>query len=258
MALAQRDAEGAEALWRQALAQGGQDFRAMVGLASLLVARGELEEAEAIFLDAEKVFPGYDQTQLSAELRLTELYTRLGRQEDAMLAKERWLRWNAGEYAQRAEVAAWRQGRGEYVEAERLWAEAAEVDLFRRDQHRAWGECLFALERYDEAAREFQVARSVPPELDPDHWQASAAAPPGLNIGSLSEAEKLALPAEFVSGIPLSADARASLLAHEAQCWLNTGQRERAEGLARQALELAPGQKRANDVVNSLSADQER
>lgn len=251
MALASGKGDEAVQLWKDAVAQGGRDYRALVGLGSLLLGRGDAEQAEQLFLEAEKSFPGYDENQLSAELRLAELYSKQGRHEDAMLAKERWLAWNAGEYAQRSEVAAWRQERGEFVEAERLWAEASQVDLFRRDQHRAWGDCLLALERFEEAAREYRVARLVPAALDPDHWALTDEAPPTLNLSSLSAEQKMALDPGWVEGIPLDGTEQADLLVLEARCLLALDREDAARVLLREALRVDSSHAEATELLGA-------
>lgn len=248
MALSDGDGPTAEGYWGQAVDAGGRDFRAMIGLGSLALGRGDSERAEELFLAAEQSFPGYDEPRLSAELKLAELYKVLGRADDSMLARERWLRWNAGEYGQRAEVATWRQGRGEFLEAEGWWSEAAEVDLFRRDLHLAWGQCLLELERFEEAEREFRVARLVPADLDPDHWELVEGAP-AINLAGLSDAEKLALDRGMVRGVPLDKVGMAELMVLEAQCCLAQDRPAEAGVLVERALSLDPGNKAAEELL---------
>ena len=74
-------------------------------------------------------------------------------------------------------VARWHAEAGRHDRAAALLAEANDVDPFRRDLHRSWGESLLELERYEEAAREFRVAMAVPAALDADHG--TIMAPPG-------------------------------------------------------------------------------
>ncbi|MDA1266478.1 MAG: tetratricopeptide repeat protein, partial [Planctomycetota bacterium] len=148
---------------------GGRDFRGLIALGALHQADADLERAEEIFLLAEQSFPGYDHPDFSAELRLVGIYEAFAQEDDAMAARERWLRWNPGDYEMRVLVALWHREAGRHGRAAQLLHEANEVDPFRRDLHRAWGESLVALERWEEAEREFRVTLAVPPTLDPDH-----------------------------------------------------------------------------------------
>ena len=172
LALDGGDERAAEELWQRALKLGGRDYRALVALAGLLQARSELEQAERVLLLAEQAFPGYDRLEFNAELRLAQLYHVQGRDDDELGALERWLAWNPGEYANRLRVARWHADAGRQERAVELYAEANEVDPFRRDLHREWGDALEKLERWDEALREYTVAMDVPADLDADHLRA--------------------------------------------------------------------------------------
>jgi tetratricopeptide (TPR) repeat protein len=250
MALRRRDTAEAQRLWRAALAAGGRDYRALVGLGSLLEAEGELDEAEEFLLLAESVFPGYDQQDFSAELKLAALHERQERTDDAMAARERWLAWNAGEYDLRVEVSAWHRAAGRRAEEARLLDEAAQVDLFRRDLHRAWADALAAEERWAEALREYGVALLVPAELDPDHWiyvGPPDELPPGMTPENMTAAQKRAFPPEAFRHDGPDAEERAELMAQEARCLEALGRHEEAAARAGEALKLDPNNEAARD-----------
>ena len=210
MALSDEKRTVARRVWSQAIEAGGRDYRALIGLGSLNQVDGNLEQAEQMYRMAEAAFPGYDQKEFSAELRLVELYLARGEKEQAMRARERWLRWNAGEFDMRMQVAAWHAENGRAAEAAELYAEANEVDPFRRSHHLAWAEALFELGRFEQAEREYRVSALVPVALDADGPE------------------------------PATASERALWLCRRAQCLLELEQPAQAQELARQALELDP------------------
>jgi tetratricopeptide (TPR) repeat protein len=166
LALGAKQRDEAHDIWMGCLNDGGADFRALVGLGALCMDRNEWADAERAFLAAEHAFPGYAEEGLAAELRLFDLYRERKEPDRAFEAVERWLDWNSGELQKRLEVAAWHAAAGRYEAAERRLAEANEIDPFRRGLHRDWGAALLALDRVEEAAREYHVARSVPLDLE--------------------------------------------------------------------------------------------
>ncbi len=172
--LGQGDADGAAAAFRAGFERGGEDYRARMALASLLLRKSKGPEALLELTAAEQAFPGFPDEHFSAELELARLHERAGDEARAMDARLRWLAWNAGEYPVRAKVAEWLFAQGRTAESERLWEEANEVDPFRRHLHYSWGLALRALGRHAEALREFQVGLRVPLELDGDVQQGAA------------------------------------------------------------------------------------
>lgn len=172
--LSQGDADGAAAAFRAGFERGGEDYRARMALASLLLRKGKGPEAMIELAAAERAFPGFPDEHFSAELEQARLHERAGEEARAMDARLRWLDWNAGDYAVRAKVAEWLFAQGRVAESARLWEEANEVDPFRRHLHYSWGLALRALDRHAEALREFQVGLRVPLELDGDVQQGAA------------------------------------------------------------------------------------
>jgi len=257
MALESGDPRAARELLRRAVDLGGRDYRELVALGSLELARGESERAEETFLLAEEAFPGYDDPHLSAELELAELYASEGRADDAMAARERWLAWNPGDYQQRLAVARWHAEHGRFERAERLFAEANEVDPFRRDLHREWALALIELGRWAEALRELDVAALVPPQHDLDHQlPGGAGLPEGVELPEGFQVDDGVVPPEpeppdpenptfplpqheqTGKGIPLTDAERAELLGHRARCLRELGRAAEAEADEARAAEL--------------------
>lgn len=220
--LAQGDRDGARRTWKSALAAGGEDFRARIALGSLAADADDLAEAEEQFLAAERVFPGFDQRELSAELRLVKLYEDMDREDDAMRARERWLAYEAGDLEERRKVAAWHFTNGRFEESARRYQEAIEIDLFLRQVHRALGDSFSAIGRHADALREYQMVLAVPPALDTD------------------------------SPEPLEKEDEAEILARQAACHAALAQNAAAIEIAKKALALDPDCGAAREVLRKL------
>ncbi len=167
MALRSGDEKAARTIWTKAL-EAGEDFRVRIAVGTLALEAGDTDEAERHFLAAQKDFPGFDQEPLSAELRLASLYAGLERKDDSLRALERRLDWDAGNLKGRLEVAAWHFEQGRFDASAKRYAEANEIDPFRRQLHRSFGDALRAAGRPEEALLEYTVGPKVPPELDAD------------------------------------------------------------------------------------------
>ena len=208
MAIAAGNKPEARDRWNQGIQLGGEDFRARYALGKLAQDDQEFELAEEHYLAAEKDFPGYDDAQMSAELALAGLYRFTGRPDDEQAARSRWLRWNSGDYEPRMKVAEWHAKAGRWGEAEHLYAEANDIDPFRRKLHQAWAAALVKLARHADALREYEVIARVPVELDADKPE------------TLTTAEK------------------ADLLGLQANCLIDLGRTAEASTRIQQALEL--------------------
>jgi tetratricopeptide (TPR) repeat protein len=193
-----------------------------MALASLAGAAEDDAATERHLLAAEADFPGWDDTQLSAELALADFYSKKDRTDDAMAARERWLRWNAGDATRRREVAAWHVENGRLEPALQLLAEANEVDPFLRGLHREWADALRAAGRHADALREYRMVLAVAPELDaedPSEWDDAA---------------------------------RAEILALQAASLESLGQRPEALARAQEALALDADAELAREVVDRI------
>jgi tetratricopeptide (TPR) repeat protein len=201
--LARTDGKPDEALelWERAFAAGGEDFFARIHAGTLKLGLGEFDEAEEHFLAAERAFPGFENPEMAAELKLVALYIEEGRRDDAMEAAERYLHYDAGSYTWRRRVADWHSGAGRWEKAAFLLQEANEIDPFSRSLHLEWGTALEHLERYREALREYVVAGIVPEHLNQEGPQPMTDAEHGelsgrrarclVRLGLLEEAQEL-------------------------------------------------------------------
>lgn len=222
MALAAGDRDKAREIWELALVEGGEDFRARMALGTIAHEAGDDAAAEKHFLAAEKDFPGFDEIELSAESELCKLYDATDRRDDAMRARERWLAYNAGALKEEREVAAWHFEQKRNEASLKYFSQANDIDPFRREIHRSWGDALRAVGRHEEALREYRVALMVPVELDADQ------------------------PAE------LTDSERAELIALEAASLLELDRHAEALDMARRALELDPDCALGRETLDKL------
>ena len=187
IALRAGEVEDAEVLYRQGFERGGEDYRARMALANLVLRSGKRAEVEELLLAAEAAFPGWEDPSFSAELQLVDFYREEDQPDQAMAALERWLAWNSGEDVRRLEVASWQLDRGDFEEALEMFTSAIEVDPFRASAHQGRGQALLALKRYDEAAYALETALLVPLHLDAD-WGAAGGQPvPEERLAAISE-----------------------------------------------------------------------
>ncbi len=240
---AQQDAR-ARSLWEQAVAEGGRDYRSLMGLASLCQQDGDLEESVRYLLLAEESFPGYDSPALSAERQLAALYGIMAEPDKAARARERWLAWNAGAYTERMQVADWHRAAGRIERASVLYAEANEVDPFRRDLHLAWADVLSKGEHWQAALREFGVGLIVPPAVDLDHQRyvgPEGGLPGGVDPGHIPALLAQTMDPELREGVPLTAKEQHSILNQMAECARSLGDEDRAQEYSERAAQLEKG-----------------
>jgi tetratricopeptide (TPR) repeat protein len=234
LALAGQDREAAQHFFEEALAAGGEDFRARIALASFAGDAKDDAACEQHLLAAQKDFPGFDDRTLSAELRLAKFYEDHDRTDDAMAARERWLAWNAGDTETRLLVAAWHVDRAhadasgsvdskELERAITLYGEVNEIDPFRRHVHRKWGDALRDAGRFDEALREYRMILAVPASLDIKGKQAD-----------------------------LDDHQKAEVIGLQASCLLSLGKHDEALERAKAALALDPDCKVARETIEKL------
>ncbi len=217
------DPERAAKLWTDGLAAGGEDFRVRMRLGSMAAREGDWDQAEEHYLAAEACFPGFPSPDGAAELALAEVYGRTDRMEERAQARRRWLRYEDGDVTLRERVARHFLETERFEEAAELYAEANEVDPFRRRLHHRWSQALRGAGRFEEALREVRMVALVPPELE------------GSEIG------------------PMEPEERAELLALEAGILLDLDRREEAAEAARRALEIDPDSEAAAEVLDRLS-----
>ena len=238
MALARRT-------WERAVKAGGREYRSLLALSQLqlggVAGARDADAAETCLRLAIEAFPGFGEGAGSAEKMLSELLRVNGDLDGAMELMEEWARWNAGDYDVRMDVAAWHLENDRDEAAVRLFEEANEVDMFRRDLHLAWAEALERLGRMDEAAREYGVTLAVPAAFDPDHLTyvgPPGDLPPGVDPANLPAEVVGRIPEELLEPAPLTEEEQLELLEAVARCAAAAGDDERAAEARARADEL--------------------
>ncbi len=222
IALASEDNVSAASFMKAAIENGGEDYRARIALAQFAQDADDEAECEKQLLAALKAFPGYDDVDLSAELRLAALYTEQERIDDAMAMREKWIAWNGGEIEKHLLVAEWHVENGRHAEACKLYAEVNEVDPFLREVHRKWADALRSTGQFEAALREYGSTLAVPAKLDKK------------------------------GTAPLEDSERAELQAYQAECLFSLGRREEALARANEALTTDPSCEAAKSVIQKL------
>lgn len=223
MARQRGEIQSARELYERALNSGVEDFMARMQLGKWAFEAEEWNTAETHFAAAERAYPGFPDAPLSAERYLATVYEKLGREDQQFEVLERWLAWDSDDYPVRLRVAQRHAAQGRHERALRFFAEANEIDPFRRALHLEWGKSLSELARHVDAAREFRAALEVPPELDAD------------------------------GADPWSDARRAEVLGREAHELLECERTTEAERRAKEALELDADEARARAVLERLA-----
>lgn len=245
MAATEGNMARARRIWERAVEGGGREYRSLLALSQLQLGGvggpRDGDAAETCLRLAIEAFPGFGEGSGSAEKMLSELLRVNGDLDGAMELMEEWARWNAGDYDVRMEVAAWHLENDRDDAAVRLFEEANEVDMFRRDLHLAWAEALERLGRMDEAAREYAVTLAVPAAFDPDHLiyvGPPGDLPPGVDPANLPAEVVGRIPAELLEPAPLTVEEQLELLDAVARCAAAAGDDERAAEARARADEL--------------------
>lgn len=241
MAVTQGGMARARRVWERAVEAGGREYGSLLALSQLQLGGvggpRDADAAETSLRLAIKAFPGFGEGSGSGEKMLAELLRVNGDPDGAMELMEEWVRWNAGDYDVRMEVAGWHLENERDEAAVQLFEEANEVDMFRRDLHLAWAQALERLGRMDEAAREYGVTLAVPATFDPDHLTyvgPPGNLPPGVDPSNIPAGLLGQMPEELLEPVPLTTDEQLEILDAVVRCAEAAGDEEQAaEALAR-------------------------
>ncbi len=248
MAVSRGSMARARRVWERAVEEGGREYRSLLALSQLQLGGvggpRDADAAETSLRLAIEAFPGFGEGSGSGEKMLAELLRVNGDPDGAMELMEEWARWNAGDYDVRMEVAAWHLENDRDEAAVRLFEEANEVDMFRRDLHLSWAQALERLGRMDEAAREYSVTLAVPPAFDPDHLTyvgPPGNLPPGADPSNLPAGLLGQIPEELLEATALTTDEQLEILDSVVRCAEAAGDEARAKEAMARADELRSG-----------------
>jgi tetratricopeptide (TPR) repeat protein len=156
----------AMAAWRRGFAAGADDFDSRVACGRVLLAAGQTEAAEEQWQRAKACWPGCTEQENAPELLLARLYREQDRAEQALMELKAYCKRSGRAFRPRWELAEFERQAG-HRDAEVRYLEACNgIDPFMRDLHVLLGEGYESLGRKAEAAREYEVAAAVLPELD--------------------------------------------------------------------------------------------
>lgn len=206
--------DAAMAAWRKGFAGGADDFDSRIACGDELRKADEVEAAIEMYEAAKRCWPRCTETSSAPELRLARLYRDLGDRDKAQAEMKAYCARTARAFTPRYTLAEFEREAGNRREELRYLIECNRIDPFFRQLHVRMGEAYEALERPADAAREYEVAAAVLPELD-------------------------RRPAEEVEPAAELAE-RAVLWLRAAELRNRLGDRERAEALVRRILEQAP------------------
>jgi tetratricopeptide (TPR) repeat protein len=109
----------------------------------------------------------------------------------ALMEMKSYCRRTARAYTPRWTLAGFERDAGNREVELRYLRECNRIDPFRRELHERMGDALQALDQLPEAAREFEVAAAVPPELDRKYLNDEAGPPPADEPGEREERGQL-------------------------------------------------------------------
>ncbi|MEZ6019568.1 MAG: hypothetical protein R3F17_05535 [Planctomycetota bacterium] len=236
LAIERDDLAEAAARLEQGFALGGKDYRSLTTYALYLQGLDENEKALETWRKAEASFPGFPEASLSAELQQARLLEAMGRKDEAMQARQRWLGYNPEHYELHLAVARWHVEAGRTSEGCEWFGRTNEIDPFRRDLHLEWGATLRSAGKLREAIREYGVALIVPPELDLDHSKATGQG-------------------DSVQGIPLTDARKAEIQYLRAEIAQELGDEASVRHFLREVILLDPLHKGAVEWLTRLGAE---
>ena len=165
--LRRRKAVGeAEIAYQKGFAAGADDFGSRVRFGQLLAGNGDVDGAIDQFQRAKACWPQCTDQAVSPNLLLAKLLRENDRETEAMMELKAFVQRTGRAFAPRLELAALEKQNGNREEEAKLLQEAVWIDPFMRSLHIRLGDAYEALDKKEEALREFRVALVVRPESD--------------------------------------------------------------------------------------------
>ncbi len=223
-----QDFDGALECWKLGFAGGADDFDSRIACGDVLQERGDAAGAIDQWQRAKACWPSCTEQASAPELRLARLYRDQGDKTQAQMEMKAYCRRTARAFTPRYTLAEFEREAGNREEELRYLIECNRIDPFHRQLHVRLGEAYEALGKRAEAAREFEVAAAVLPELDRRNMR-SETPPPAVDS-------------------PEQKQERGELWVRAASLRFELGDRERAGLLVERALREAGGTAAAADA----------
>lgn len=165
--LARRDAHAeAAAAFAAGFEAGAEDFDARIAYGRVLEQLEDVDGAVAQYQAAKACWPGCTDQNVAPEVLLYRVLRAAGRTEQAWMELKSFVRRTGRTFRLRLELAEFENSQNNREEEARLLEEALQIDPFMRELHVRLGNAYRELRRYEDAAREYQVAIAVPTALD--------------------------------------------------------------------------------------------
>ncbi len=161
-----KETEAAIDCWRRGFAAGADDFDSRTACADALLASGDQAGAIDMLQRAKACWPGCTEQDTAPELRLARIYREQGEQVQAQMEMKAYCRRTARAFMPRYMLAEFERDAGNRAEQVRYLVECNRIDPFHRELHVRLGEGYEELGKKAEAAREFEVAAAVLPNID--------------------------------------------------------------------------------------------
>jgi len=172
-----KENDAAIAEWREAFAAGADDFDSRIAFGDALLAAGDADGAAVQWQRAKACWPTCTEQASSPELRLARLYRDQGDRTRAQMEMKAYCRRTARAFTPRYTLAEFERESGNVAEQAKYLVECNRIDPFHRELHARLGEAYETLGKRVEAAREFEVAAAVGPEIDRRYLRRGAEKP---------------------------------------------------------------------------------
>lgn len=207
--------------WKRGFASGAEDFDSRIRCGDAMLGEDDLGGAEDQWQRAKACWPACTEQENAPELRLARLYRDRNERTRAQMEMKTYCQRTARAFTPRMTLAQFERDEGNREQEARYLEECNRIDPFHRTLHVQLAEAYEALGKRALAAREFEMAAAVPPQLDRRYLRPDASAPAADSPEERAERGELWV--------------RAARIRHE------IGDREKADELVERTLREAPG-----------------
>lgn len=216
-----KEVEGALDCWRRGFAGGADDFDSRIAYGRALVAQNDLSGAEDQWQRAKACWPKCTEQENAPELLLARLYRDRNDRTRAQMEMKTYCNRTARAFTPRRTLATFERESGNREQEIKYLVECNRIDPFDRSLHLELGEAYEAIDKRALAAKEYEMAAAVPPQLDRQYLRPDRTAPAPNAPAELAE--------------------RGSLWLRAAQLRYSIGDRERARALLQRIRKEAAG-----------------
>ncbi|MCR9244132.1 MAG: hypothetical protein NXI31_03815 [bacterium] len=182
MLLRRKEVEAALDCWQRGFEGGAEDFDSRIQCGRAMLSQNDLTGAEDQWQRAKRCWPKCTEQANAPELLLAALYRDRNDRTRAQMEMKTYCQRTARAFTPRRTLAEFERDAGNREQEIRYLVECNRIDPFDRSLHVELGEAYQAVGKRALAAREFEMAAAVPPELDRAYMRPNAQAPsPGAD-----------------------------------------------------------------------------